>query len=91
MSIVSSYYIEEDNKFRNKINLYQDTNTLTSYQIVFQNSALDKRSLTEDFNNNINEIGSKFKNNQDKHESCLEYNNDLNSSIEYTKGNFCLF
>jgi hypothetical protein len=82
----SSYYIEEDNKFRNIINLYQDTNTLTSNHFNFQNSAVDKRSLTEDYNININEIRSNCNNNRDKNESYLEYNYDLNSKIEDNKG-----
>jgi hypothetical protein len=91
MSIDSSNYIEEDNKFRNNINLFQDTNTLTSNQINFQNSAVDKRSPTEDYNINNNEIRSNFNNNQDKYESYFEYNYDLNSKIEYNKGKHFLF
>jgi hypothetical protein len=87
MSIASSYYIEDNNK----INLYQDINTLTSDQFCFQNSAVDNRSLTEDYKINNNEIRSNFNNNRDKNESCLEYNNDLNSKIEDNKGNHFLF
>jgi hypothetical protein len=88
MSIGSSFYIEEDNKFRNNINLYQDTNTLTRNQINFQKSAVDKRSLTEDFN--INELRSNCNNNQDKSDN-NEYNYDLNSKVEDNKGKHFLF
>jgi hypothetical protein len=60
--------------------------SISSYYYI-----VDKRSPTEDYNNNINEIRSNCNNNQDKNEFCLEYNYDLNSKIEDNKGKHFLF